>query len=65
MRPWWTLARGILPPTPRMKLTREAHMRENGNGHLELLRWRAPTGYAAALTALLMRSEAKDPATHD
>jgi hypothetical protein len=27
MRPWWTLARGILPSTPRMKLTREAHMR--------------------------------------
>jgi len=48
-----------------MKLTKEAHMRENGNGHLELLRWRAPTGYAVALTALLMRLEAKDPATHD
>jgi HD-GYP domain-containing protein (c-di-GMP phosphodiesterase class II) len=46
-----------------MKLTSEAHMRENWNGHLELLRWRAPTGYTAALTALLMRLEAKDPAT--
>jgi len=34
----WTLARGILPPTPRMKLTSEAHMQENANGHLELVR---------------------------
>lgn len=38
-------------------------MRENGNGHLELPRWRAPTGYAAALTTLLIKLEAKDPAT--
>jgi len=57
--------KGILPHPPPMKLTSEAHVRENGNGHLELLRWRPPTGYAAALTALLMRLEAEDPATHD
>jgi len=34
-------------------------MRENGNGHADLLRWRGPKGYAAALTALLMRLEAR------
>lgn len=38
-------------------------MRENGNGHRELLCRSAPRGYAATVTALLMRLEAKDPAT--
>jgi hypothetical protein len=46
---------GPLPHPPRMNLTKEVHLRENGNGHLERLRWQTPTGYAAALRALLMR----------
>jgi hypothetical protein len=48
-----------------MKLTKEAQMQENGTCHAELLRWRAPLGYRAALATFLTRLEAKDPATHD
>lgn len=38
-------------------------MGENGNGHADLLRWRDPVGQGAALTTLLIKLEAKDPAT--
>jgi hypothetical protein len=38
-------------------------MRENGNGYADLLRWRDPKGHGEGLTSLLIRLEAKDPAT--
>jgi hypothetical protein len=40
-------------------------MRENGNGYADLLRWRDPKGHGEGVTSLLIRLEAKDPATHD
>jgi HD-GYP domain-containing protein (c-di-GMP phosphodiesterase class II) len=38
-------------------------MQENGTCHAELLRWRAPLGYRAAVATFLTRLEAKDPVT--
>ena len=63
MRPWWTLARWGPSPAPRMKLTEEAHLRENENGHADLLHWRNPSACGPTLATLLIRLEAKDPVT--